>query len=119
MIKENANETACVYNDESNLIEIIEILYEISCEQIPGFFIFDEQMESEKENFDKLRKQKEAILKQINIEIISSKDGEENSCTAENFLLKFQNDRLVINYLIFFFLFSFNLINLVHYFWTY
>lgn len=89
-------DNAAIYSDEENLLEIIEILFEISCNGIPNYFKEVEKIESENENLAKFAANKEEILKEINRQLTVSKDKEANCCTAEYFLKKFEQDRLVI-----------------------
>ena len=81
-------------------MDVVKIMYEISCIEIPKFYKEVEGIESENENFVEFLKNKEEILKEIIRQLTyseesKSKKDENLSCSADYFLTKFELNRLV------------------------
>jgi hypothetical protein len=74
-------------------------MFEISCIEIPNFYLEMEMANTERENIQKFLENREDINKQIILKLTKStaksQNQENSSCTADVFLGKFEKERLV------------------------
>lgn len=103
LIKESTLDSIAIYSDEEIFLEIIEIIFDISCIEIPKYFMEIEKFEGENETIQKFISNKDNILRKIIYELSSTNEKEPNSCSVECFLKKFEGDRLVKNNFFYFF----------------
>lgn len=99
MIKEKSDNMEKIFSNEENLLEIVTIIFEISCIEIPNFYSDEQEIIHNKEISKKFdAKKKKIIEKIIEILIICDDDEGENhvrSCSGYKFLENFREERLV------------------------
>lgn len=84
-----------VKSEEKDLLEIITELFEISCIEIPSFYMEQKKNISAKELIAKFDRSRDTILGRIKQEIFKVGTEIRPAITPQEFLQKFINDRLV------------------------
>jgi len=85
-----------IKSEEKDLLEIISELFEISCIEIPSFFMEQKKCLGTKEVITKFQRSRDSILQRIKQEIFKIKKESRLAITPQEFLQKFIDDRLVI-----------------------
>lgn len=67
-----------ITSEEGDLHELVEIMYHISCIEIPIFYMHEKQNASVKEKISSFEKCKETLIEKI-IDVIVSKDNSNDS----------------------------------------
>jgi len=84
-----------IKSDEKDLKLLISELFQISCIEIPSFFMEEKQHIDIKEVISKFEKFKNEIQNKINQEIFTFKNDYFEAISPDQFLQKFKENRLV------------------------